>query len=475
MELDFSTDTIERLLFKKSLVDKNWLNILANTYDRRWFKNQSIGIMLNLVIRYYNKYSSIPSSQVIQALVKKYSEKNPDAMKASEAQELLADVGRLELQMPDDVLNTNLKGFIRKNALAMSLYDNAELLTRDSEAFDSVVDKCLENFDRVQKITFNDTDLGLNYFDPAAMAKHWEFINNPEAKVKTGWVALDQYTNGGLLKDGKMLCLFMAQAGLGKSVFMSNLAVNLMRQDLSVVVISLEMSQDVYAQRFDAHLSKKNINRLKENADTAIERIKAFYENHPKANLYVKEYPPRSIKSKDIQIYLENLQNAGHHFDAVIVDYLNLVLPNTKSDSMYKDGLTVSEELRALSYQFKCPFISAVQSNSEGIGNAEIDMQNVSESRGIVHTTDCLFAMYQSPEDREHGIINMRVLKNRLGGMVGKLANFTLDPESLILEDVTFSDNSDIPTDDDDSEIGRLMSSMPNLNEELNNSSVEDL
>lgn len=475
MELDFSSDMIERLLFKKSLVDKNWLNIVSNVYDHRWFKNKNIGTLLNLVIRFYNKYNSIPSNKVIQALATKYAEKNPDSLKVFEAQELLGEISSLELNMPDEVLNSNLKGFIRKNALSMSLYDNAELLTKDSEAFDSVVDKCLANFDRVQKITFNDTDLGLNYFNTDAMAKHWEFILNPEAKIRTMWPALDQYTNGGVLKDGKMLCLFMAQAGLGKSMFMSNLAVNFMKQNMSVVVISLEMSQDVYAQRFDAHLSKQNINRLKENSETAIDRIKAFYNEHPQANLYVKEYPPRSIKTKDIQIYLENLRNNGHHFDVIIVDYLNLVLPNTKSDSMYKDGLTVSEELRALSYQFKCPVISAVQANSDGMNSSEIDMQNVSESRGIVHTTDCLFAMYQMPEDREHGIINMRIIKNRLGGQIGKIATFKLDPESLILADVTFDDGVGI-ADDGDSEISRLMANMPVIDQDLtSNSDIDSL
>jgi len=60
---------------------------------------------------------------------------------------------------------------------------------------------------------------------------------------------------------------------------------------------------------------------------------------------------------------------------------------------MYKDGLSVSEELRALSYVFHCPVISATQCNSEGMNSDTIDMQNVSESRGIVHTTDFLAAL----------------------------------------------------------------------------------
>lgn len=101
-------------------------------------------------------------------------------------------------------------------------------------------------------------------------ADHWDYIKNPKAKIPTGWTTLDQYTNGGFLKDGKMLAIFMGQAGLGKSVFLSNIAVNFLKQNLSVVVISLEMSQDVYATRFDAHISKKNINKLDECSDEAI-------------------------------------------------------------------------------------------------------------------------------------------------------------------------------------------------------------
>lgn len=238
-----------------------------------------------------------------------------------------------------------------------------------------------------------------------------------------------------------MLMLVMAQAGLGKSVFLSNMSVNFLKQNLSVVVISLEMSENVYAQRFDAHISESDINHLRDNKENALEKIKQFKEKYPKAQLFIKEYPPRSVKTRDIDLYLENLKNIGKKFDVVIVDYLGLVLPNNKTDSMYKDGLAVSEELRSLSYKYNVPIVSAVQCNTNAMNSEEIDMEHVSESRGIVHTVDALFALYQTDTDKENGIINMRVLKNRLGGKIGKISNFKLDPESLVLNDITFSQN----------------------------------
>lgn len=368
--------------------------------------------------------------------------------------------------MDENALNSNLKEFIRRNAFYNALWDNSELLEKSPESYEKVVDKCLENFDRVQRLTFNDTDIGMDYFDENAMSRHWEYINNPEAKISTGWQALDTYTNGGFLKDGRSLYLIMAQAGLGKSVFLSNMAVNFLKQNLSVVVISLEMSEDVYAMRFDAHISNSNVNRLKENEESAVQRIKKFHEDHPESKLYIKEYPPRSITCNDIQAYLEGLRNAGHKVDVIIVDYLNLLKSSIKTDNMFMDGLEVSEKLRALSYTSNCPVISAVQCNSEGMNNKDIGMENISQSRGIAHTADFLMALFQPQEDRESGRIQARLLKNRLGGRVGTSLTFQLDPNTLNLQDLSF--DPDVTSDQAGDEISNTLVNLEDASNDLN-------
>ena len=444
MELDFSRDDIEKMLFKKASLDKKWMNILVGTFDKRFFKTPNLGVLADLQVRFYEKYGQAPSTKTLAAMAKSYAAKYPnEGVVLSEVNELLSEISTFDLNLPEDVLNSNLKEFIRRNAFYNALYDNAGLLNNDESGYEKVVAKCLENFDRVQRITFNDTDLGLNYFNEEAMKHHWEYIKNPEAKLSTLWPSLDTYTHGGFLKDGRSLYLVMAQAGLGKSLFLSNLAVNFLKQGLSVVVISLEMSEDVYAQRFDAHISKEDINHLNECEDRAVENIKKFYKEHPTSNLYIKEYPPKSVTSNDIRAYLESLRNNGHKFDVVIVDYLNLVKSAGKqNDNMFLDGLDVSEKLRAISYEFKTPVISAIQTNTEGMNNENVGMENISQSRGIAFTADFLMALFQMQEDRENGIIRARILKNRLGGQVGKVLQFTVNQHNLVLDDIT--NNPDI-------------------------------
>ena len=461
MDLDFTNDTIEKMLLKKALSDKHWLSILSNVYDslfgkipnkefrekKSLFKNRDFSLILRLAMKYFQKYDKSPDNNVIQLLAKKYQELHPaECIDIAKINTVLSELQNANYNIGDDILNKNFKDFIRSQAMYETLSQNVEILTSENGDYQKVVDKCLENFDKVQKITFDDTDLGMQYFNEAAMKEHWDFLKNPEAKIKTMWRKVDDITNGGFLKDGRMLALIMAQAGLGKSVFLSNLAVNFMKQNLSVVVISLEMSENVYAARFDAHISKKNINRLAENEEVATERIREFYQQHPKANLFIKEYPPRSVRTRDIANYLENLKNAGHHFDVIIIDYLGLVLPNRSQDSMYKDGQMVSEELRSLSYLFKVPVISAVQCNSEGMNNATIDMQNVAESKAIVHTVDFLAVLTRTPDDRELGKINMRILKNRFGGQIGAVCSFRMDNDTLEIADTSYDNDIESST-----------------------------
>ena len=434
MELDFTNDMLERVIIKKTLVDKRFLSAISPVLDQRWFESsKSLGILGKLVVKYFNAYENPPTTPIVQAMVSKYCQVHTDVPQADILKDL-ADVARLDVDLSLDIVTSNLRRFVKEKLLYYTIHDNAvDIMNHGS------VDKCIDKFDKIQKFTFDETNLGMSYFRKEDQEKHWEYVSNPEARISTGFDGLDRYTHGGFYKSGKMLACIMGQAGLGKSLFLSNIAVNCLKDNLSVVVISLEMSENVYATRFDAHISDSNINKLKDNSKSVISKINEFYKNHPEANLFIKEYPPRTVRVSDIQIYLDNLIAAGNRFDIVIIDYLNLVLPNRSRDNMYQDIMDVAEKLRALSYIYEVPVVTATQANSEGMNNENIGMEHVSESRGIAHTVDFLAGLYQMDEDREHGVINMRIIKNRLGGYVGKVIPFNLNPESLVLKDTTYT------------------------------------
>ena len=460
MEFDFTNELLEKVLVKKILVDKQFLTSIAPMVDTRWFEEyKTLGVVSKLIVKYFNVYDSAPSNNILQAMVSKYCAVHPDEQ-PTEILKILSEVSRLEIDLSLEVVKSNLQRFVKEKLLYYTIHDNAVDIMKHGS-----IDKCIDKFDKIQKLSFNATDLGMSYFTKEAQEKHWEYINCPEARISTGFDGLDRYTHGGFYKDGKMLACIVGQAGLGKSLFLSNIAVNCLKNDLKVVVISLEMSENVYATRFDAHISNSNINKLRDNSESVIERIREFYKQRPNADLFIKEYPPRSIRVSDIQIYLDNLIAAGHTFDVIIIDYLNLVLPNRNMDNMYQNVLDVAEKLRAISYIYNVPVITATQANGEGINNENIGMEHVSESKGINHTCDFLGALYQMDEDRDNGVINMRILKNRLGGFTGKVIPFKLNSESLVLTDETFS-NDDI-SNSTVSESAMVINNLSSINDDI--------
>ena len=100
MEFDFSNDMIEKLLFKKTLVDKKWLNIMANVYSEKWFQVPPLGKTLKLMLKYYEKYNSTPSNTVIKALAKKYPEKHPDdQINQIDLDNLLVDISKIDCEV----------------------------------------------------------------------------------------------------------------------------------------------------------------------------------------------------------------------------------------------------------------------------------------------------------------------------------------------------------------------------------------
>jgi len=83
------------------------------------------------------------------------------------------------------------------------------------------------------------------------------------------------------------------------------------------------------------------------------------------AGLIIKEFPPSALRAITLGNYIERLILSGFKPDIIFVDYLNLMMPNNAvhGGGSYERVGDIAKELRALSYIFGVPIISATQSN----------------------------------------------------------------------------------------------------------------
>lgn len=444
---ELSDKTLELMLFREMLVNQEFLGRLCDVVDFRWFRTPHIRLMAEFAVAYFKKYGGTVTRDLIESVIQRRNDNQVIDANKIDLNTALYDFNKakeLDLGEMDKATQiAKVQEYVKQEAMRNALLDSATNLEKKNT--DGIIEGTLKKFDDIQRILFEEIDFGVEMSAEeveTSIDDHIDYLTNPAARVATGWKCLDDVTHGGFLKDGKFLGVFMAQAGLGKSNILANLGYNFLRQNLKVVVISMEMSQNVYLRRFDSLMTKIDIDELGLSQFTPIlkERIVNFYKrDYPGARLNVKEYAPGSKSAKDLEIYVEKLvESKGWKPDVLIVDYLNLLKPNTGSSrgesTMYEDGKTVSEELRALSYHLGIPVLTAVQCNSSGFDTADIGMQNIAESRGIAHTADFIAGLYQTEDENLQGVFHMKILKSRLGDKLN--LKFEFDKHTMEFSDI---------------------------------------
>lgn len=436
-EMILTDDRMEFILLNRLMADKSkYVAILEPFYDGRWFQDKNIKVCTDFIFSYFKKYSETPKKKVLDMLLEKFEQSNPEKVTTGELFRTLTSALEQDMSVfSDEFIEENIISYVKNKSLLFSITDNFDSITNDHD-----VSKCLETFQKVDGLSLNQ-ELGMDYFED--WEDHAEYLTNPEGKLPTNWKGFDDVTYGGLIADGKCLIVPIAQAGLGKSLFISNLAVNMLEQGKTALIISLEMSEDIYAMRIDSHISGENINMLSHNITSVKEKVYGFKDDNVDSKLIIKEFPPDSLSSNQLKAYIERLELFDMKPDVVFVDYISLMKANvnTKEQMMYVRVGNIAKELRALSYHFKIPFVAPQQINGDGYDATNISMGNMSESKAINHHADFIGALFQAEGDREANKINMVVLKNRLGGQLGSIIEWHIDYENVSLRMTDWHDS----------------------------------
>ena len=182
-------------------------------------------------------------------------------------------------------------------------------------------------------------------------------INTDQPTIPSKWKWLDDKLDGGFLENGRALYVFAGETNVGKSIFLGNIACNIASQGKTVLLISLEMSEMMYAKRLSSSITNIPMREMRNDSNTLKHRIQQHSINNPNDKIIIKEYPPSTITSQQIQGFIRELHNKGIKPDTIVLDYLNLLKSDIGTNS-YERIKYVTEEIRALSYVFNCPIIS---------------------------------------------------------------------------------------------------------------------
>lgn len=447
-QLKLDCDFFEHVLVLNAFRSEAYLSMISDVLSPKYIKNHDNRNMYALLYTFFNKFKRQPTIDELKSYC------SNDMLKRSlkEVELNFQTVSKLELD--DIVLLEQTQQFVKERSMYALLDDIAENNIKTGIPFD--VTDILKKVEKISNVDFT-VDIGMDYFND--IEKFVSDISEGENFISTGYPWLDRKLGGGYNADGRAMYVFSGAPNSGKSILLGNAAVNLLSQGKKVLIITLEMSEKVYAQRITSQLLKFPNSRLKENGDAIIESARQYAKIHKNSQLIIKEFPTKGVSVAGIKSYIATLKRKhGFTPDAIIIDYLNLIEASVNTGDSYSEVKGIAEDIRGMSYIFECPIITATQLGRSAINKDNPGMETVSESLGTVMTADVQMSVYSSEEDRETGIINIGMQRNRYGPNFGTKA-MSIDWDTLYVVQNNDDDNddgeeSDTFTSDTDSLIG---------------------
>lgn len=415
LDLDF----FEGILLYNALTDQEYLSSIVSYANGSLFSNKNIGRVVERLCEFFNERGSVPTISEIKA-----------RLTSEEDKSALANIKSIltSIQGPfnKEELIHNTEKFLKERHVYKAILDVADKFQDNS--FN--IDDALIDFEKAYNITLRE-NLGHWYFEE--IDKHVKDLIAVYNPIPTGWKFLDERTEGGLFP--KTLTVFAGQVNVGKSIVLGNIATNLLKQNKNVLLVSLEMSEFMYAKRISTQLTQIPHNELKTYTQELIDQVKHI-QKKVNSRLVIKEYPPKTVNVRQIDGYITKLKHKGFHPDVIIIDYINLIQPIAKNLNSYAEVKEIAEHLRALAFKYNLPVVSVTQLNRGNFNTLSPGMEGIAESIALAATADLICSLWRGEEDIELGLINIGIQKNRFGPNFGSAA-FKCNYDTLTLKETS--------------------------------------
>ena len=366
-------------------------------------------VVFESIVQFVSKYNKLPTSEALGIEIS--NSENLSEEDVGEASSILSDVSEKK-EVDEQWLEDQTEKWCQDRAIYLAIMESINIIDgRHKQLTKNALPDLLKD---ALAVSF-DTSVGHDYINDAD--ERYEFYHRQEEKIPFDLDYMNRITKGGLPRKSLNICI--ASTGVGKSMFMCHHAASILTQGKNVLYITLEMAEERIAERIDANLMNVPLDQLE---NLSYNQYSDKIGNIVKRNigkLIIKEYPTGAAHAGHFRALLEELKlKSDFAPDIIFIDYLNICSSSRMrglggSINTYSLVKSIAEEIRGLSIENDLPIVTATQSNRDGFGNSDVDLNNTSESFGVPATADLMFALISNEELQKLGQVMVKQLKNR--------------------------------------------------------------
>jgi replicative DNA helicase len=307
-------------------------------------------------------------------------------------------------ELQAEYLNDSLKDILRNTAADVQGGKGTEAL----ESLIQMTSELKKNTASIRDIDVTDIDDAIAYYENVQKQNELGQIG-----IKTGLPGFDNYLPAGIMPG--QLGVFLAYPGIGKSWLSLYFAVQAWKQGKSPMVVSLEMSETEVRNRVYTIMGEGLWSHRKlSSGQVELDVLKSWHQKnlqgkpefHIISNDSGGEVTPSVMRGKIDQ----------YKPDFVIVDYLQLMSPNQKSDNETVRMKNLSRELKLMAISEEVPIIAISSATPDDVNKLDTvpTLGQTAWSRQIAYDADWVMALGRGANS---DVIECVFRKNRNGFM----------------------------------------------------------
>ena len=372
----------------------NHKSFLTNIYDiitEDYFTNQAHKWIIKEILKYYEKYHTTPSLEVLKVELKKVQN---EVLQISIKEQL-----REAYKESDDLayVEEEFSSFCKNQMLKKALLQSVELLQAgDYDSIKFMVEAALK--------AGQDKNIGHEYNKDLES----RFREEHRITIPTPWGEFNELLQGGL-GNGDFGIIF-GNPGGGKSWALIALGANAVSMGYNVIHYTLELGEEYVGRRYDAYFTKIPVNLIIPNK----EKVANATKNLP-GNLIIREYSPGKASISTVESHIKKCIDLDFKPDLIIIDYVDL-LRSKKTNRERKDEIDdIYTSTKGLARELDLPIWSVSQVNRAGAQDDIIEGHKAAGSYDKIMITDFAASLSRKRQDKVNGTGRWHIMKNRYG------------------------------------------------------------
>ena len=372
----------------------NHKSFLTNIYDiitEDYFTNQAHKWIIKEILKYYEKYHTTPSLEVLKVELKKVQN---EVLQISIKEQL-----REAYKESDDLayVEEEFSSFCKNQMLKKALLQSVELLQAgDYDSIKFMVEAALK--------AGQDKNIGHEYNKDLES----RFREEHRITIPTPWNEFNELLQGGL-GNGDFGLIF-GNPGGGKSWALIVLGANAVSMGYNVIHYTLELGEEYVGRRYDAYFTKIPVNLIIPNKEKVADATK----NLP-GNLIIREYSPGKASISTVESHIKKCIDLDFKPDLIIIDYVDL-LRSKKTNRERKDEIDdIYTSTKGLARELDLPIWSVSQVNRAGAQDDIIEGHKAAGSYDKIMITDFAASLSRKRQDKVNGTGRWHIMKNRYG------------------------------------------------------------